>query len=135
MRGVTLNQGDSLDANAGISWSDIEAGYQTMLGHIPDGLTVRRRVFGEEGLLFGVELLRMRALTPAHLESRLVQLLQFAIYSALRNQSGADSHARAAIKAGATGNELIDVAGIVWVAQGMPAYTVSARAIDAIEDR
>lgn len=115
--------------------AEIEQAYANMLGEVPLSLKAKFDVFGDvaERALIAIENARAEALTPSAFSPKEVQLLQFAMYVALGSQVGADVHALAAMRLGARREELAGVAGIAFVAQGVPALNLGVAAILAAE--
>lgn len=101
---------------------DIERAYEDMIGFVPP--KVRTRLAVSERLdpeaLRIVERWRLNALTPDALDQKTVQLMAFAILL-VQGSAAAENHAHAAVKAGATADELHAAAGIANLFRGIAA--------------
>ena len=103
--------------------ADIEAAYENMIGFVPP--KVRKRLHVSEAIdantLRLVERWRLNALTPAALDQKTVQLMAFAILL-VQDSAAAKNHAHAAIKAGASREELHAAAAIANLFRGIAAF-------------
>ena len=103
--------------------ADIEAAYENMIGFVPP--KVRKRLHVSEAIdpqtLRLVERWRLNALTPAALDQKTVQLMAFAILL-VQDSAAAKNHAHAAIKAGASKQELHAAAAIANLFRGIAAF-------------
>jgi alkylhydroperoxidase/carboxymuconolactone decarboxylase family protein YurZ len=113
--------------------SEIEQAYLNTVGFIPTNLDRKFEVFGETApdLLIEIERARARALDTGLLDPADVQLLQFVVYAGLQLEEATHTHARAALRLGKSVEHLIAVAGVIFVARGMPAFNLAVRAISA----
>ena len=116
-----MNRADNAPPLATLA--DIEAVYEDMIGFVPP--KVRKRLHASEAIdpetLRIVERWRLNALTPAALEQKTVQLMAFAILL-VQGSAAAKNHAHAAIKAGASKEELHAAAGIANLFRGIAAF-------------
>ncbi|UGV26127.1 carboxymuconolactone decarboxylase family protein [Rhodopseudomonas boonkerdii] len=105
---------------------ELKARYETMIGFTPPKIAKRlelgMRV--DPGLVAALEDWRIAALTPAALDQKTVQLMAFAILLVQTSEAAAN-HARAAIKAGATLDELHASAGIAALFRGVAAFNMA----------
>ena len=105
---------------------ELKARYETMIGFTPPKIAKRlelgMRV--DPGLVAALEDWRIAALTPAALDQKTVQLMAFAILLVQTSEAAAN-HARAAIKAGATLDELHASAGITALFRGVAAFNMA----------
>jgi alkylhydroperoxidase/carboxymuconolactone decarboxylase family protein YurZ len=110
---------------------ELAKNYEAQLGFVPDHLQLKLDLFESIApeIIVSIEEARAGAITPPALTAREVQLLEFAIYAALDLELGAHAHAAAALRAGATVDELAGVAGVVFVARGAPALNLAVAAI------
>jgi alkylhydroperoxidase/carboxymuconolactone decarboxylase family protein YurZ len=103
--------------------ADIEAVYEEMLGFVPPKVRARLRashaIDPETQRI--VERWRLNALTPAALDQKTVQLMAFAILL-VQDSAAAKNHARAAVKAGASKEELHAAAAIANLFRGIAAF-------------
>lgn len=103
--------------------ADIEAAYQEMIGFVPT--KVRQRLDASEAIdpqtLRIVEQWRLNALTPAVLDQKTVQLICFAILL-VQDSAAAKNHAHAAVRAGASKEELHAAAAIANLFRGIAAF-------------
>jgi alkylhydroperoxidase/carboxymuconolactone decarboxylase family protein YurZ len=112
------------------SLADIEAVYRDMLGFVPP--KVRTRLTTSEAIdpatLRIVERWRLNALTPQALDAKTVQLIAFAILL-VQSSAAARNHALAAVKAGASKDELHAAAGIANLFRGIAAFNQAGEII------
>jgi alkylhydroperoxidase/carboxymuconolactone decarboxylase family protein YurZ len=103
--------------------ADIEAAYEDMIGFVPP--KIRKRLHVSEAIdpetLRLVERWRLNALTPAALDQKTVQLMAFAILL-VQDSAAAKNHAHAAIRAGASKEELHAAAAIANLFRGIAAF-------------
>lgn len=103
--------------------ADIEAAYENMIGFVPP--KVRKRLHACEAIdpdtLRLVERWRLNALTPDALDQKQVQLMAFAILL-VQDSAAAKNHAHAAIRAGASREELHAAAAIANLFRGIAAF-------------
>jgi alkylhydroperoxidase/carboxymuconolactone decarboxylase family protein YurZ len=105
---------------------ELKARYETMIGFTPPKIAKRlelgMRV--DPDLVVALEDWRIAALTPAALDQKTVQLMAFAILLVQTSEAAAN-HAKAAIKAGATLDELHASAGIAALFRGVAAFNMA----------
>jgi alkylhydroperoxidase/carboxymuconolactone decarboxylase family protein YurZ len=105
------------------SLADIERAYEEMIGFVPPKVRARLAVserIDPEALRI-VERWRLDALTPDALDQKTVQLMAFGILLA-QGSPAAKNHAHAAVKAGATAEQLHATAGIAHLFRGIAAF-------------
>jgi AhpD family alkylhydroperoxidase len=84
-------------------------------------------------LLKGFGGLHQAAMKPGALQLREKELIAFGIGLALRCENCIYSHARSAIKAGATRDQVLEAAGVAVMMAGGPSYTYLPRVHEALE--
>ena len=82
-------------------------------------------------LLAALEDWRIAALTPDALDPKTVQLICFAVLLAQTSEAAAN-HARAAVKAGATVEELHATAGLATLFRGVAAFNLAGEMIGGL---
>lgn len=110
-----------------------EKRYVDLIGFVPPRIQ-HRVALGLEvdpGLLEQVEELRARAMYPKSMDTKTAQLILFAVLLS-QVSPASEYHARAAVRAGATREELHDVAGLVFLFRGLPAFNLAAEVINKI---
>jgi alkylhydroperoxidase/carboxymuconolactone decarboxylase family protein YurZ len=110
--------------------SDLEARYDDMLGFTPPKIAKRLKLSMQvdPDLLVALEDWRSAALNPAALDQKTVQLICFAILLAQTSEAAAN-HARAAVRAGATLEELHATAGLSALFRGLAAFNMAGEII------
>jgi alkylhydroperoxidase/carboxymuconolactone decarboxylase family protein YurZ len=110
--------------------ADFEQRYETMIGFTPPKIAKRLKLgmSVDPGLLTALEDWRIAALTPNALDQKTVQLMCFAILLAQTSEA-AGNHARAAVKAGATREELHASAAIAALFRGLAAFNMAGEII------
>src|ERR1700749_1824445 len=105
---------------------DLEARYAEMIGFTPPRIAKRLKLGMQvdPDLVTALEDWRSAALTPAALDQKTVQLMAFAILLVQTSEAAAN-HAKAAIKAGATLEELHASAGIAALFRGVAAFNMA----------
>lgn len=109
---------------------EIEEGYREHLGFVPQRIHNRLALGLKTApeMTEAVEQARKALLEPAVLDNKTTQMLAFAML--LMNLSAAaENHAVAALRAGATPEELHAVAGIAFVFRGIGAVNLAGDAI------
>lgn len=108
----------------------LEANYRDILGFVPDRIHARITLGMQTAaeMTEGVEKLRAQLLEPAALDLKTSQLMAFGMLLMNLSQA-AENHAVAALRAGASVEELQAVAGIAFVFRGIPAINLSGEAI------
>src|ERR1700760_2619545 len=104
----------------------LEARYTDMIGFTPPKIAKPPRLGMQvdPALVTALEDWRIAALTPKALDQKTVQLMSFAILLVQTSEAAAN-HARAAIKAGATLQELHASAGIAALFRGVAAFNLA----------
>jgi len=117
-----VTQQQSIDA--------LEQNYKEILGFVPDRIHARISLGVKTAPLMteGVERLRAQLLEPEALDLKTSQMMAFGMLLMNLSQA-AENHAVAALRAGATVEELQAVAGIAFVFRGIPAINLSGDAI------
>lgn len=109
---------------------DIEQNYRDVLGFVPDRIH-RRLELGLEtapAMTMAVERARLELLEPEAFDLKTSQLMAFGMLLMNLSQA-AENHAVAALRAGATVQELQAVAGIAFVFRGIGAVNLAGDAI------
>jgi len=108
----------------------LEENYKHILGFVPDRIHSRITLGVQTApeMTEGVERLRAQLLEPEVLDLKTSQLMAFGMLLMNLSQA-AENHAVAALRAGATVQELQAVAGIAFVFRGIPAINLSGDAI------
>ena len=109
---------------------ELEENYKHILGFVPER-SHSRIVLGMETageMTAGIEKLRAQLLEPEALDLKTSQLMAFGMLLMNLSQA-AENHAVAALRAGATVQELQATAGIAFVFRGIPAINLSGEAI------
>lgn len=102
---------------------DLERRYEDMIGFTPPKIAKRLKLGMrvDPELVTALEDWRIAALTPDALDQKTVQLMCFAILL-VQSSEAAANHAKAAVKAGATLEELHAAAGIATLFRGVAAF-------------
>jgi len=108
----------------------LEENYKHILGFVPDRIHSRIMLGVQTApeMTEGVERLRAQLLEPEALDLKISQLMAFGMLLMNLSQA-AENHAVAALRAGASVQELQAVAGIAFVFRGIPAINLSGDAI------
>lgn len=108
----------------------LEENYKHILGFVPDRIHSRITLGVQTApeMTEGVERLRAQLLEPEVLDLKTSQLMAFGMLLMNLSQA-AENHAVAALRAGASVQELQAVAGIAFVFRGIPAINLSGDAI------
>ena len=108
----------------------LEENYNHILGFVPDRIHSRITLGVQTApeMTEGVERLRAQLLEPEALDLKTSQLMAFGMLLMNLSQA-AENHAVAALRAGASVQELQAVAGIAFVFRGIPAINLSGDAI------
>jgi 4-carboxymuconolactone decarboxylase len=112
------------------SFAEIESIYNKLIGYMPPRMKqrVQRGLRVDEKFTGMVETLRDHAVAPEALELKTSQLIAFGIL--LNNLShAAVNHGCAALRAGATEEELHAVAEMAFLFRGLPALNFAEEAI------
>ena len=112
------------------SLADFAQRYEDMIGFTPPKIAKRLKLgmSVDPDLLAALEDWRIAALTPSALDQKTVQLMCFAILLAQTSEAAAN-HARAAVKAGATREELHASAAIASLFRGLAAFNMAGEII------
>ena len=118
------------------SVADIEAAYEDMLGFVPPKVRTRLATSAQidPETLKIVETWRLNALTPEALDGKTVQLIAFSILL-VQGSAAARNHAIAAVKAGASKEELHAAAGIANLFRGIAAFNQAGEIIAELSDQ
>lgn len=126
----------STDKNTSLSTEqksidDLEQNYKEILGFVPERIHARISlgIKTAPSMTEGIEHLRAQLLEPEALDLKTSQLMAFGMLLMNLSQA-AENHAVAALRAGATVQELQAVAGIAFVFRGIPAINLSGDAIN-----
>jgi len=84
-------------------------------------------------LLKGFSALHQAAMKPGALDTREKELIALAIGLAVRCENCIYAHVQAALKAGATREQVLETAGVAVLMQGGPTYTYLPRVIEALD--
>lgn len=108
------------------SLEDLERRYEDMIGFTPPKIAKRLKLGMrvDPALVAALEDWRIVALTPDALDQKSVQIMCFAILL-VQGSEAAANHAKAAIKAGASLEELHAAAGIAAVFRGVAAFNLA----------
>jgi 4-carboxymuconolactone decarboxylase len=112
-------------------------GYEQLFGGVPDSVRERwalQRRLGREELIAAVEAVRTLAILENRLGTKVQQLVHFGQLLVLNRAEPALVHARAAIRAGATLEELAGVAETALVTNGMPAFSLGMQIVGKLAD-
>ncbi len=113
--------------------AELEQRYEDMIGFTPPKIAKRLKLGMEvdPDLVTALEDWRIAALTPGALDQKTVQLMCFAVLLAQTSEA-ATNHARAAIKAGATRDELHAAAAIAALFRGLAAFNLAGEIIASL---
>ncbi|MEC9329493.1 MAG: carboxymuconolactone decarboxylase family protein [Pseudomonadota bacterium] len=109
--------------------------YEELIGFVPPRIQHRIRVGldTDPELLEVVEKVREKAMYPECFDTKTAQLILFAVLIS-HISPASEYHARAAVRAGATKEELHAVAGLAFLFRGLPAFNLAAEMINKIFD-
>lgn len=101
----------------------IAQGYQDVFGSTPPSLDTRFNVFSDQQreAMVAIEEARALAVNPPGTAQKDVQIIQFALYLCLGSDGGAAHHGAAAMRHGATLEDLGLATHLAFLAAGMPA--------------
>lgn len=107
--------------------------YEDLIGFVPPRIQHRVKLGLEVDpeLLEQVEDLRESAMYPKEFDNKTSQLILFAVLLT-QISPASEYHARGAVRAGATREELHAVAGLVFLFRGLPAFNLAAEVINKI---
>jgi alkylhydroperoxidase/carboxymuconolactone decarboxylase family protein YurZ len=111
----------------------LESRYTEMIGFTPPKIAKRLKLGMQvdPALVAALEDWRIAALTPKALDQKTVQLMSFAILLVQTSEAAAN-HAKAAIRAGATLEELHASAGIAALFRGVAAFNLAGEILSAL---
>lgn len=127
------------DAPAALSQTErdrYDANYVALFGAVSDTAHRRWDVTGRHGrsdVARLIEELRIRAIHENRLGLKVQQLVHFGQLVALGRKPAAEHHAQAALKAGATFDDLLGVAETAFITGGVPAYALGIEIIAELE--
>jgi len=112
---------------------DLERRYSDMIGLVPPKIAKRLKLGLEvdPDVVTALEDWRIAALTPQALDQKTVQLMSFAILL-VQTSDAAANHARAAIKVGATLQELHASAAIAALFRGVAAFNLAGEILSTL---
>jgi alkylhydroperoxidase/carboxymuconolactone decarboxylase family protein YurZ len=112
------------------SLAELEKRYEDMIGFTPPRIAKRLKLgMGvAPEVVAAIEDWRITALTPDALDQKSVQLMAFAILLTQTSEA-ATNHAKAAIKAGATLEELHAAAAIAALFRGVAAFNLAGEVL------
>lgn len=127
------------DAGAALSPAErsrYDANYVALFGEVSENARRRWEVterHGRSDVARLVEELRIKAIHESRLDLRTQQLVHFGQLVALGRKPAAEHHARAALKAGASVDDLLGVAETAFLTGGIPAYSLGIEIIAELE--
>ncbi|WP_454914926.1 carboxymuconolactone decarboxylase family protein [Xanthobacter sediminis] len=113
-----------------------DANYVALFGGVSENARRRWEVtdrHGRSDVARLLEELRVKAIHESRLELKVQQLVHFGQLVALGKKPGAAHHAEAALKAGATVDDLLGVAETALLTGGVPAYSLGIEIISELE--
>ncbi len=107
--------------------------YEELIGFVPPRIQERIKLGldVDAELLEMVEALRARAMYPQCFDVKTAQLILFAVLLS-HVAPASEYHARGAVRAGATREELHAVAALAFLFRGLPAFNLGAEVINKI---
>jgi alkylhydroperoxidase/carboxymuconolactone decarboxylase family protein YurZ len=111
----------------------LESRYTEMIGFTPPKIAKRLKLGMQvdPALVTALEDWRIAALTPKALDQKTVQLMSFAILLVQTSEAAAN-HAKAAIRAGATLEELHASAGLAALFRGVAAFNLAGEILSTL---
>lgn len=112
-----------------------EASYKEVFGEVSTNFETRWDVatkHGRQGVAALVEELRGQAIQENPLGLKVQQLVHFGQLLVIGRKPGAVSHAKAALRAGATPLDLLGVAETALITGGVPAYSLGIEVINEL---
>src|SRR6201999_624843 len=111
----------------------LESRYTEMIGFTPPKIAKRLKLGMQvdPALVTALEDWRIAALTPKALDQKTVQLMSFAILLVQTSEAAAN-HAKAAVRAGATLDELHASAGIAALFRGVAAFNLAGEILSTL---
>ncbi len=109
--------------------------YLDLIGFVPPRIQHRLRLEREVNpdLLGLVEDIRSKAMYPASMDVKTAQMILFGVLLS-HISPASEYHGRAAMRAGATKEELHDVAALAFLFRGLPAFNLAGEVINKIYD-
>jgi alkylhydroperoxidase/carboxymuconolactone decarboxylase family protein YurZ len=116
-----------------VTLEQLESRYTEMIGFTPPKIAKRLKLGMQVDptLVTALEDWRIAALTPNALDQKTVQLMSFAILLVQTSEAAAN-HAKAAIRAGATLEELHASAGIAALFRGVAAFNLAGEILSTL---
>lgn len=113
--------------------SELKKRYEDMIGLTPPRIAKRLELGMnvDPALVAALEDWRIAALTPGALDQKTVQLMAFAILLTQTSEA-ATNHAKAAIKAGASLDELHAAAGVAALFRGVAAFNLAGEVLTGL---
>lgn len=113
--------------------TDLERRYEDMLGFTPPRIAKRLKLgmSVDPDVVTALEDWRIAALTPDALDQKTVQLMSFAILLTQTSEA-AGNHAKAAIKAGASLQELHAAAAVAALFRGVAAFNLAGEILTGL---
>ncbi len=110
--------------------------YEELIGFVPPRIQERIKLGldVDAELLEMVEALRSRAMYPQCFDVKTAQLILFAVLLS-HVAPASEYHARGAVRAGATREELHAVAALAFLFRGLPAFNLGAEVINKIFEK
>lgn len=116
-----------------VTLDQLESRYTDMIGFTPPKIAKRLKLGMQvdPDLVAALEDWRIAALTPKALDQKTVQLMSFAILLVQTSEAAAN-HAKAAIRAGATLEELHASAAIAALFRGVAAFNLAGEILSTL---
>ena len=116
----------------GSSYEDL---YDDLIGFVPPRIRERLKLEREvdPDLLAQVEAIREAAMYPASMDVKTAQMILFGILLT-QVSPASEYHARGAARAGATKEELHDVAALAFLFRGLPAFNLAGEVLNKVFD-
>jgi 4-carboxymuconolactone decarboxylase len=128
-----------LAAAFGEDWEERLGGtYRAMLGEVPSHVRERWAAvaaLGRPELIEAIEGLRTVVIAESALGLRVQQLVQFGQLLVLGQEAPARLHATAAMRHGATLEDLLGVVETAYLTAGIPAFALGVRVLDELRSR
>ncbi len=107
--------------------------YEELIGFVPPRIKARIEVGRQidPALLDQVEAIRKSTMYPAALDTKTAQLILFALLLS-HVAPAAEYHARGAMRAGATPQEMHAAAGLAFLFRGMPAFNLAGEILQKL---
>ncbi|MCA0317698.1 MAG: carboxymuconolactone decarboxylase family protein [Proteobacteria bacterium] len=115
------------------SLAELEKRYEDMIGFTPPRIAKRLKLGMNVApdVVAAIEDWRIAALTPDALDQKTVQLMAFAILLTQTSEA-ANNHAKAAIRAGATLEELHAAAAVAALFRGVAAFNLAGEVLSGL---